>query len=145
MKFRSLYLLLFLASVSIVSCVKDENELLEANGLVISANQEVNENTSTATGSITAKFNKSTNVMNYTVTWSGLSGNHTGIKLYAGARKAVGEVVRTIATSGNPSGSLTENWNVPAEIVSKLEQGLIYVNITTTQYPDGEIRGQIEF
>ena len=54
MKFRSLYLLLFLASVSIVSCVKDENELLEANGLVISANQEVNENTSTATGSITA-------------------------------------------------------------------------------------------
>lgn len=145
MKKNALYLLLFLLSVSVVSCVKDENEVLEASGLPISADQEVSASNSNATGAVSAKFNKLTKVMNYTVTWAELSGPHTGIRLYTGARNVDGEVVRTIATTGNATGSITENWNVPDHLLSKVEQGLIYVNIQTAQHPGGEIRGQIEF
>ena len=128
-----------------VSCGKDEDEILEANSLPIRGTQQVPTNNSNATGTIDAKFNKSTNVLSYTVTWSNLSGAHEGMHFHKGARGVNGSVVKNIQSSGSATGSITESWTVPDSLATSLEQNGLYVNIHSAAFPNGEIRGQVEF
>lgn len=128
-----------------ISCKDDEDEILEANSLPVRGTQQVPTNNSTATGTIDAKFNKSTNVLSYTVTWNNLTGAHEGMHFHKGARGANGGVVKNIQSSGSATGSITESWTVPDSLQTTLEQNGLYINIHTDAYPGGEIRGQIEF
>lgn len=41
------------------------------------------------------------------------------------------------------TGSFVGTFSVSAQVVSYLNAGLLYINIHTPQYPDGEIRGQV--
>jgi len=142
---KTYYLLMLLFTMSLLGCTKDEDEILTSPTLPLQASQVMPATSSKGTGSLSAKFNKGTKILNYTVTWADLSGSHEGVRLYTGARKLNGPAVRTLATNGNMTGSLTESWTVPDSLISRLEQGLIYVSIQTAQFPNGEIRGQLEF
>jgi|GEM_PF-2066970 hypothetical protein len=139
------YLLLFFTTIGIIACTKDEDEILESGSLPLQASQVMPATGSNATGVVTVKLNKGTKVMNYTISWADLSGEHEGIKFHIGARKVNGPIVKTVATNGAATGSITETWNVPDSLVNRIEQGLLYIDVQTTNFPNGEIRGQIEF
>lgn len=136
---------LFIFSVLWTGCVPDAEEVLEKNGIEMNGANEVPSNNATAVGSIDAKYNKATNVLTYSISWSGLSGNHKGISLYNGSTTTNGNVVKVVQSTGSPTNSLTETWTVPENLRSTVESGGIYVNILSDQYPSGEIRGQISF
>lgn len=142
---NKVFIFLSLFSLAIVSCTPDEDEIIEASSLPMKGTQSVPSNNSSATGVIAAKFNKSTGVLDYTVTWNGLSGPLNGMHFHKAARNSNGPVVKNIQSSGSPTGSITESWTVPDSLHTILEQGGLYINIHTESYPDGEIRGQIEF
>lgn len=145
MYLNRLFMLLLILSITVTSCVPDEEEVLESTSLPVDGSQCVPDNDSKASGIINAKFSKATNVLTYTLTWNGLSGSHTGIQLRQGGEGTNGELLKNIQTSGSSSGSITENWTVPAATKSTVESGGTYIEIRTNAYPTGEIRGQIKF
>ena len=56
-----------------------------------------------------------------------------------------GPIVMTLPAfpPGVPSGAYSQSFAFPAGQVSNLKAGLLYVNVSTTFRPAGEIRGQI--
>ena len=110
-----------------------------------------------ATGSAT--FTLSGSTVNYTVTFSGLTGSATMGHLHAGVAGTSGGVVVAFsnvpaAASGTFSGSITSadiKANASANIVAGdltsfltvARAGGIYINIHTAANPGGEIRGQV--
>ena len=74
-----------------------------------------------------------------------LTGPVVGMHFHKAARGSNGPVVKNIQSSGSATGSVTQSWTVPDSLQTTLEQGGLYVNIHTDGYPDGEVRGQVEF
>jgi hypothetical protein len=104
---------------------------------------EVPPTTSTATGKATATLNTVNRRLNWTVTYSGLSGPARAGHIHgpAGPGKNAPVVIPFTGSLASPirgSKILT-----PAQ-VSSLEAGDYYVNIHTAAHPPGEIRGQLE-
>ena len=124
--------------------------------------KEIPVNTSTGTGTFTARLDTMTNILSYNLTFTGLSagvnnghihgpalatanaGTTINFNTQAGAQFSFGQ------TSGTGSGIslLASTTQITATIngdsLRKLIlAGLTYVNIHTTAFPGGEIRGQI--
>jgi hypothetical protein len=83
--------------------------------------------------------------MTYTVTFSGLSGPLTGTHIHrlsgtGGGAPAIGLNPPLGATEATWSGTLTD---LTAATIADLLAGLYYLNIHSTEYPDGEIRGTL--
>jgi hypothetical protein len=100
---------------------------------------EVPSNASTATGTATLSFNNTTKIFNLTVTYSGMTA--TAAHVHKGAVGVSGGPVFPITVTASPmyltSAALT------AEQEADLKANLYYVNIHSSAYPDGEIRGQL--
>jgi hypothetical protein len=128
------------------------------------ANEKPNANASTATGKWTGVLNTQTNVLTYTMTYSGLSANSTLAHIHApgDATVATGVVLNfanyanstTPFTPGSTSGTVAGTINFSGGTVQGLtitgdslktdiDLGLAYVNVHTSANPGGEIRGQI--
>lgn len=107
----------------------------------------------TATGSGTFLFNPTTDVLSYGIAYAGLSSAPTMAHFHFGAPTTNGPIVQTLCgmpgpllngpCPTSPSGFLTGAWKVPADQVSALLQGHLYVNFHTKLNPNGEIRGQL--
>ena len=116
---------------------------------------EVPPTTSTATG--TATFTLSGTTVNYTVTYSSLSGPPTASHMHVGASTVSGPVVVPFSglpttASGTFSGSFTQAdikaqtspvINTLDDLLAQMRAGNTYANIHTTAHGGGEIRGQI--
>ncbi len=115
--------------------------------------------TTGATGKATFTINKDHTLLYYTVTVSDLE-NVTAAHIHAGKKGENGPPVALItikaAKKGKVSGILAEG-SIGAEdmmmsfkgksvwdLYQQLTTGDYYVNVHTTKYPDGEIRGQIK-
>ncbi len=104
--------------------------------------QEVPANASTATGTATFSVDPATKVLTGTVTTTGIVG--TAAHIHEGAPGVAGAVLFPL--SGGPGGV----WTVPANTVltdaqyTALQANGYYVNVHSTAFPAGEIRGQIE-
>jgi hypothetical protein len=109
---------------------------------------------STATGTISGTYTPSTKVLNYTITFSGLTGNPTGAHLHYGDAKHKGSVWLPFtnlpaATSGTITGTttLTTFTSAAAPFVTSqpdsLLTGHVYANIHTANNPNGEIRATV--
>ncbi|HKX85887.1 MAG TPA: CHRD domain-containing protein [Flavobacterium sp.] len=100
---------------------------------------EVPSNASTATGTATLSFNNTTKIFNLTVTYSGMTA--TAAHVHKGAVGVSGGPVFPITVTASPmyltSAALT------TEQEADLKANLYYVNIHSSAYPDGEIRGQL--
>jgi CHRD domain-containing protein len=129
------------------------------------ANERPNPTNSTGTGSWTGVLNPSTNVMTYTLTYSGLSGNSSGAHIHAqGDATTTANVVLNFAnfagattafTTGNQAGSAAGSVNMSGGTVTgfsitgdslrkAMDAGMAYVNVhSTPNFQGGEIRGQI--
>ncbi len=107
----------------------------------LSAAAEVPSNASPGTGSLEATFDKSSSVLKWRVTYSGLSGPATMAHFHGPAMPGAnaGVVVPFPSAASPAEGSATLT---PAQLTD-LMAGKWYVNIHTAQYPGGEIRGQV--
>lgn len=108
----------------------------------LSGASEVPPGTSSATGTLQASVNKDSNLLSWTVTYSGLSGPATGGHFHgpAMAGSNAGVVVPFAGSRASPiKGSAT----LTAAQMADLMAGKWYVNLHTAASPGGEIRGQV--
>ena len=128
------------------------------------ANERPTPTNSTATGTWTGVLNTQTNVMTYTLNFSGLSANSIGAHIHAQSdANGTANVALNFAsfagattpfTSGSTSGSATGTVNMSGGTVTGLaitgdsllkamNAGMAYVNVHSSNFTGGEIRGQI--
>jgi hypothetical protein len=119
---------------------------------------------SSGTGTWTGTLNPTTNVLTWTMTFSGLTTNSTASHIHAQApTTTTASVVLNFATFagstislGAPSGTASGSINLSTQaatppsltisgdsLLKAMNAGQAYVNVHTTQYGAGEIRGQI--
>ncbi|MBI1746381.1 MAG: CHRD domain-containing protein [Acidobacteria bacterium] len=76
-----------------------------------------------------------------TVVVNGFNIDATASHIHRAPAGESGPVVFSIGT-GYPTPQVRV-WAIPADMVEALKNGELYVNLHTTQYPGGEIRGQV--
>ncbi len=103
-----------------------------------------------ATGTLTATLDTSTDKLDYTLTWSGLTGAATMAHFHGPA--AVGKNAGVqVVLGGAPMGAMAMGPTSPAhgEVtltaaqITQLESGQWYANVHSKKFPKGEIRGQV--
>lgn len=118
---------------------------------------------SSGTGTWTGVLNPTTNVLTWTMTFSGLTTNSTASHIHAQAPTTTtagvvlnfatfaGSTISLGGTSGTASGSINLSTAVAGtgltisgdSLLKAINAGQAYVNVHSTQYGAGEIRGQI--
>jgi CHRD domain len=108
----------------------------------LSPKSEVPPVESNGTGSVNAKFDKKTSMLNYTITFSNLTGAVTAAHFHGpapvGKNAGVAMPIKGAMTSPI-TGGVTLNAAQSADLLA----GLWYVNLHSAANPNGEIRGQI--
>jgi CHRD domain/IPT/TIG domain len=108
----------------------------------LSGANEVPANNSTATGTATLVLNNDTKIFTLVVTYTGLSANPTNGHIHKAAA----------GVNGSPVFAFASPWTSPINYTSRaitaaeeadLHAALYYVNIHSSTYPGGEIRGQL--
>ncbi|HET7716261.1 MAG TPA: CHRD domain-containing protein [Bauldia sp.] len=108
----------------------------------LSGKSEVPPNDSQGTGSVEATYDTESKMLNWTITYSNLTGEATAAHFHgpAAAGANAGPVVPIEGSVASPiKGSATLTDAQAAD----LGAGMWYFNIHTAQYPDGELRGQL--
>lgn len=152
--------------VFLSSCEREAEEkktfLYAKAGIVMSGAQELPPNPSSAIGSLDVSYSKETKLLNYKVTWTGLTDSVLLMHIHGLAPVSFNAgVVQNIVTASNgiypqktngkftyaKTGTLSGTLLVDGNLVKEedLLNGMYYVNIHTNTYPGGEIRGQIKF
>jgi hypothetical protein len=110
----------------------------------LSSAQENPTNASTATGYARISINESALTIQYTVVFNNLQGTQNGAHIHAPA--AIGAnigVAIGFPNIGGTSGTISGSAAITALQISQLRQHLGYVNVHSTAFPGGEIRGQL--
>lgn len=152
---------LFALLLSLNSCEPDAEQKkvtdYQKQGIVMSGSQEIPANASTAVGTLDVSYTRETRILNYTFRWSGLTGAVTASHIHGlsplGYASGVvqtftlGNIVKCNASSTTACGSYSGTLLVDGVIIKEedLLNGMYYVNIHTSAFPGGEIRGQIRF
>jgi len=78
----------------------------------------------------------------FEVAWTGVSGTFAGAHIHAGGDWESGPVVFDLGpfVNGNTAAGW---WALTEENLEDLEDDELYVNVHSTEFPDGEIRGQL--
>jgi len=163
----SLFLFSFL--LSITACEKEDEKKKQTDysrgDIILSGAQETPANPSTATGTMYVFYSKTTKMLNYTVTWNGLTDSVENMHIHgvAPAGYAANPVQNIVINSTPPttlypqktsgkytfgkSGTISNSLFVDGVTVKEVDllNGLYYLNIHTKTYAGGEIRGQIVF
>ena len=112
----------------------------KAMNLPINAAQEVPTNGSTASGTMNIEVNTSANTLTYNITFSGLSSAETAAHIHGPAAAGTNAGVKVGLPAGSPKIGV---WNYPQSDEADIIAGRMYVNIHSSNFPGGEIRGQI--
>ena len=97
--------------------------------------------TGTGIGTITGSYNDVTNLLDYSITWSGLTGPATTAHFHLGAPGVSGGVQLGIGDLTSPSEAT--GVAISDAVETNLLAGNWYVNIHTAAFTGGEIRGQV--
>ena len=111
----------------------------------LSGTQEVPPNGSAGTGSATIVFDDVSNELNWDIVFSDLSGPATAAHFHGpapvGSNAGVQVDIGAVSGLGSPmTGSATISDLQEADLLA----GLWYINIHTSMFPGGEIRGQVQ-
>jgi hypothetical protein len=141
---KSLLFSLLAVSALAFSCKKDEvvvnPDIIYAVSTTLSGNNEVPAVVSTASGSVTGTYNKTTKTLNVTVNYAGIE--PTAWHIHKGASGATGGVVFNFgAEFKTPFSSIPLVLTEAQE--TDLLTGLYYVNIHSIKSGSGEIRGNL--
>jgi hypothetical protein len=96
---------------------------------------------STATGSGVIEIDTTTNNLYYNITFSGLSSAETAAHIHGFAPRGTNAGVLAPLPAGSPKSGV---WNYAEAQEANILAGLTYINIHSTNFPGGEIRGQID-
>lgn len=108
--------------------------------------QETPPNPSPAAGGGIATFDTSTDMLSVSVFFAGLTSAATASHIHVGAMGVPGPVILSLApfTPAAPAGTVvSSSMAFPTAYISDLLAGNTYWNIHDSNYPDGEIRGQL--
>jgi hypothetical protein len=109
---------------------------------MLSGAEEVPANDSPGTGMLEATYDSESNVLNFTVTYSGLTGDATAAHFHGPA--APGEnAPPTLPIEGSLASPIAGTATLTDAQEAELLGGQWYFNVHTAQYPDGELRGQV--
>jgi hypothetical protein len=127
-----------------VSCDDDDDDDTPQNevrfqNLALTGAKEVPPVQTTSTGTINATYNKDTNVLNYTITWTPFTA--TNMHFHKGDATVSGAPVKPIA--GPYTSPMTGTFTLTDAEEADLLAGLWYINIHSQAYPGGEIRAQM--
>lgn len=153
---KSVFQLILLLSAGLVffsimiGCDKDDDDdgkqtIYNLSGQANAANErQQNPVTSSGTGTISGTYNESTNVLQYTINWSGLTANASNMHFHgpASPQESAGVLVPIPFTPGT-SGTVNQMVTLHDTTEAHLLAGKVYYNIHTQTYPQGEIRGNI--
>jgi len=113
---------------------------------VINGTQETPPNTSPATGSYCVKLGAG-NQMQWVINFQNLTAGVNAAHFHQGPPGVPGGIVVNIplvpSPAGSTSGQFTGAQVIPAALVNELRAGNLYINIHTSTFPGGEIRGQV--
>ena len=134
--------LLGLVVIIFISCNKaavDTGIHYEAFSATLNGASEVPANSSTAKGTATAIYNKNTGILTVNVTWTGMTASAAHI--HKGAVGVSGAIIF-------PFTGVTSPINYTSTVLDAMQEAdllanLYYINIHSTAYPNGEIRGQL--
>ncbi|MCC7435207.1 MAG: CHRD domain-containing protein [Methanoregulaceae archaeon] len=111
---------------------------------LMDGSQEVPPNASPGFGSFTGTLDDVTGAITLTGSFSGLLAPAVAAHIHGPALPGVnGPVILPLTVSNATSGTVTGNGVFTPAQVANLLSGLNYVNIHTSTFPGGEIRGQI--
>jgi hypothetical protein len=102
--------------------------------------------TGTGSATISGTYNASTNQLNYTTTWTGLTGGPTSGGFYMGATGQSGTMVGspwTLGTTTTAAGSVNGQLTLTDAQETDLLAGNWYYTLGTAANTGGEVRGQI--
>lgn len=149
--------LLFLSSCERDAEMKRTTDF-EKKGIILSGAQEPPPaNTSTALGKMDVFYSKDLRTLTFSVEWSGLTGPVTSMHIHGLAPTGYSSgIVQTLSTSAivkcatsstTACGRYAGTMQVDGFVVKEedLLNGMYYVNLHTTAFSGGEIRGQIRF
>jgi hypothetical protein len=145
-------LFLFSAFSFLTSCEEETMEnpdLVMANNLDITGGQEVPPVSTSGTGNLDVRYDKSTKQLILTFAWGNLSDTVTAVHIHGPA--PLGTAGPVLVPFSNfmrsKNGAHTETFTVDEMKLKEAEllNGDYYINIHTNRYPAGEIRGQILF
>lgn len=103
---------------------------------------EVPPTTSAGTGKVDATLDTDSKKLDYTVSWSGLSGAATMAHIHGPA--AVGANAGVVVPLGNdPASPIQGSATLTDAQIADLNDGKYYVNVHTAEHKGGEIRGQL--
>jgi hypothetical protein len=106
--------------------------------------QEVPATATGATGRGRIVLDTTTNMITFTITFTGLSSAQTLSHIHSPAPIGVSTgVTVNFGTVGGTSGTISGTAAVTATIIGHMRSGQAYVNIHSANFPGGEIRGQI--
>ncbi len=106
--------------------------------------QEVPPNASPGTGSATLLVNDATLAFTLTGSYSGLTAPATAAHIHAPAPPGVNAgVIVPLTHTGGTAGTLSGAGTLTAVQFGWIQDGLAYVNVHNSQFPGGEIRGQL--
>lgn len=108
----------------------------------LSGAMEVPPTKSTGTGMVDATFDKQSNVLTWTITYSGLSGPATAGHFHGPAGSGV-NAPPSLPLSGSLDSPIKGTATLTAAQASDLTAGNWYMNLHTAANPNGEIRGQV--
>jgi hypothetical protein len=130
-----------IAALAGCSMMPMSNDMVTYSGQLSGAS-EVPANTSAATGKVEAKLDKKTNMLQWTVTYSGLTGpakaGHFHGPAMAGSNAGV-----ALPFTGSMESPIKGEAKLTDAQVQDLMAGKWYANIHTAAHPGGEIRGQL--
>ncbi|MGH6612475.1 MAG: CHRD domain-containing protein [Burkholderiaceae bacterium] len=104
--------------------------------------QEVPPVTTSGSGTVDSSFDKASNVLTWTVTYSGLSGPVTAGHIHGPAPAGANAGVM-IPFTGDLSSPIKGKATLTSAQVADLTAGRLYVNLHTAKNPGGEIRAQL--
>jgi hypothetical protein len=133
--------------VLLSACKKDDESVptMQVSGTLSPANEVPAVTNSSATGTVTGMYTPSTKVLNYTITYAGLTGPATAAHLHYGNAKHT-TAAPTVPFTGVPStasGSFAGTVTLNAMQADSLTAGRIYANIHTTANGGGELRANL--
>ncbi len=110
----------------------------------LSSAQEVPVNASTATGYARIFLDESAGTITFTVVFTGLTSAQISAHIHGPAGIGVnGPVVINLGVAGGTSGTLSGTSPITPTQIAQLRSHQTYVNVHSTNFPGGEIRGQI--
>jgi hypothetical protein len=149
--FKLLVACLTASSLLIVpGCKKNTGNTLTSLGLPMTGDQEVPARKTPAVGVANVTYNKQTKILNFDLTWVGLTGIPILAHIHGPARPGQSAPPKYDFSDRLPKSTAAtfSDWvhlDDTDIIEDSLVAGLYYFNIHTPIYPGGEIRGQIVF